>query len=157
MAERLVNHLKVERARLDLTQADLAERAGVTRKTINTIENGVFVPSTLLALRIAKVGDKPYRLLEAVEGLQLMELPEATSCCGFGGTFSMKNAQTSTAMLADKMANVMSTKAEVLVAGDYSCLMHIGGLLSRMRAGVKPIHLAEILAQTEDAVLEVAR
>ncbi|WP_312347968.1 (Fe-S)-binding protein [Actinomyces sp.] len=105
---------------------------------------------TCHSLRIAKVGDKPYRLLEAVEGLQLMELPEATSCCGFGGTFSMKNAQTSTAMLADKMANVMSTKAEVLVAGDYSCLMHIGGGLSRTRSGVRTMHLAEVLAGTRD-------
>ncbi len=67
MAERLVNHLKVERARLDLTQADLAERAGVTRKTINTIENGVFVPSTLLALRIAKVLGRPVEALFEIE------------------------------------------------------------------------------------------
>lgn len=67
MAERLVNHLKVERARLDLTQAELAERAGVTRKTINTIENGVFVPSTLLALRIAKVLGRPVEALFEIE------------------------------------------------------------------------------------------
>ena len=62
----------------------------------------------------------------------------------------MKNAQTSTAMLADKMANVLATKAEVLVAGDYSCLMHIGGGLSRQRAGVRVMHLAEILAGTRE-------
>lgn len=67
MAERLVNHLKVERARLDLTQAELAERAGVTRKTINTIENGVFVPSTLLALRIAQVLGRPVEALFEIE------------------------------------------------------------------------------------------
>lgn len=105
---------------------------------------------TCHSLRIARVGDRPYRLLRSVEGLDLVDLPEAESCCGFGGTFSMKNAQTSTAMLADKMANVLATKAEVLVAGDYSCLMHIGGGLSRQRAGVRVMHLAEILAGTRE-------
>ena len=103
---------------------------------------------TCHSLRIARVGDKPYRLLREVDGLELADLPDATSCCGFGGTFSMKNAQTSTAMLADKMANVLSTHAEVLVAGDYSCLMHIGGGLSRIRSGVRVLHLAEVLAGT---------
>ena len=101
-------------------------------------------------MRIARVGDRPYQLLKAVEGITLVDLPEAESCCGFGGTFSMKNHQTSTAMLADKMANVKSTKAEILTAGDYSCLMHIAGGLSRQRAGIRAMHLAEILAGTKD-------
>ena len=92
------------------------------------------------------VGDKPVRLLREVEGIQLTELPNAESCCGFGGTFALKNADTSTAMLADKMAAVKITGAEVLTAGDYSCLMHIGGGLSRTRAGVRTMHLAEILS-----------
>ena len=86
------------------------------------------------------------RLLRAVEGIRLTELPNAESCCGFGGTFALKNADTSTAMLSDKMAAVKATGAEVLTAGDYSCLMHIGGGLSRTRAGVRTMHLAEILA-----------
>lgn len=105
---------------------------------------------TCHSMRIARVGDRPRRLLEAVEGITLVDLPEAESCCGFGGTFSMKNHQTSTAMLADKMANVKSTKAEILTAGDYSCLMHIAGGLSRQRAGIRAMHLAEILAGTKD-------
>lgn len=63
MSERLINQLRVERARLNLTQAELAERAGVTRKTINTVENGVFVPSTLLALWLARVLDRPVEAL----------------------------------------------------------------------------------------------
>ena len=67
----------------------------------------------------------------------------------FGGTFAVKNAATSTAMLADKMRTVQDTGAEVLCAADNSCLMHIGGGLSRLRAGIRPIHLAEILASTE--------
>jgi L-lactate dehydrogenase complex protein LldE len=84
-----------------------------------------------------------------VRGIDLVELPEATSCCGFGGTFAVKNADTSVAMLSDKIRHVLDTKAEVCTAGDNSCLMHIGGGLKRGRAGVAAIHLAEILAHTE--------
>jgi L-lactate dehydrogenase complex protein LldE len=96
-----------------------------------------------------RVGDKPLQLLRAVRGLALVELPDAEVCCGFGGTFAVKNAETSTAMLADKMSNVLASKAEVCTAGDSSCLMHIGGGLSRLRTGVKTVHLAEILASTD--------
>src|SRR5215207_8731560 len=92
------------------------------------------------------------RLLRVVRGLDLVELPGADQCSGFGGTFAVKNADTSTAMLTDKMANVLSTHAEVCTAGDASCLMHIGGGLSRLRSGTRTVHLAEILASTEEAV-----
>ncbi|KGF06110.1 (Fe-S)-binding protein [Arcanobacterium sp. S3PF19] len=105
---------------------------------------------TCHSLRVAKVGDAPYRLLQNVEGIDLVELPEEKSCCGFGGTFSLKNPETSASMLTDKMANIISTRAEVLVAGDYSCLMHIGGGLARNRSGVRVMHLAEVLAPTKD-------
>jgi L-lactate dehydrogenase complex protein LldE len=105
---------------------------------------------TCHSLRLLRVGDRPLRLLRQVQGLQLVELPDAEVCCGFGGTFSLKNADTSTAMLADKMRNVLGTKAEVCSAGDSSCLMHIGGGLSRLRTGVRTVHLAEILASTRD-------
>src|SRR4051794_37048165 len=107
---------------------------------------------TCHSLRLLKVGDRPLQLLRAVRGLELVELPGAEQCCGFGGTFAVKNADTSTAMLTDKMANVLSTHAEVCTAGDASCLMHIGGGLSRLRAGTRTVHLAEILASTEEAV-----
>jgi L-lactate dehydrogenase complex protein LldE len=107
---------------------------------------------TCHSLRLLRVGDRPLALLRAVRGLELVELPGAEECCGFGGTFSVKNADTSTAMLADKMTNVLSTHAEVCSAGDASCLMHIGGGLSRMRAGTRTVHLAEILASTEEAM-----
>ena len=90
------------------------------------------------------------RRKKAVRGLTLLDLPDADTCCGFGGTFSVKNPDVSVAMGTDKVRAVLDTQAEYVVTGDNSCLMHIGGLLSRMRAGVKPIHLAEILAQTED-------
>jgi L-lactate dehydrogenase complex protein LldE len=105
---------------------------------------------TCHSLRMLGVGDKPLQLLKAVRGLDLVELPAADSCCGFGGTFALKNAETSTAMLADKMTHVLETRAQVVTAGDNSCLMHIGGGLSRLKTGVRSLHLAEILASTEE-------
>ncbi|MGB3955171.1 MAG: (Fe-S)-binding protein [Brooklawnia sp.] len=101
------------------------------------------------SLRIAKVGDKPLQLLKAVRGITLLDLPSADQCCGMGGTFSLKNPDMSVAMAGDKARNVASTGAEYLVAGDNLCLLNISGVLNRTRAGVKPIHLVEILAQTE--------
>ncbi|GAA0513295.1 glycolate oxidase [Paractinoplanes deccanensis] len=108
---------------------------------------------TCHSLRMLRVGDRPLRLLRHVRGLDLVELPAAEQCCGFGGTFAVKNADTSTAMLADKMRHVLDTGADVCTAGDTSCLMHIGGGLSRLRTGVKTVHLAEILASTEAATV----
>jgi L-lactate dehydrogenase complex protein LldE len=105
---------------------------------------------TCHSLRMLGVGERPLLLLEAVRGLELIELDEAESCCGFGGTFAVKNSDTSTAMLTDKMWNVLGTGAEFVTAGDNSCLMHIGGGLSRLRSGVRAVHLAEILASTEE-------
>jgi L-lactate dehydrogenase complex protein LldE len=101
---------------------------------------------TCHSLRMIRVADKPLRLLRRVRGIDLVELPEADVCCGFGGTFALKNAEVSTAMLADKMTNVLGTGAEICTAGDSSCLMHIGGGLSRLSTGVRTVHLAEILA-----------
>jgi L-lactate dehydrogenase complex protein LldE len=103
---------------------------------------------TCHSLRVLRVGERPLRLLRQVRGIDLVELPQAESCCGFGGTFAVKNADASSAMLADKMSNVLATRAEVCTAGDASCLMHIGGGLSRLRTGVRTVHLAEILAST---------
>jgi L-lactate dehydrogenase complex protein LldE len=105
---------------------------------------------TCHSLRLLRVGDRPYRLLRHVQGLELLELPEAEACCGFGGTFALKNAEVSTAMLADKMRHVVDTGAQKCAAADSSCLMHIGGGLSRLNAGVGTVHLAEILASTRD-------
>ena len=108
--------------------------------------------------RVTRIGDAPQRLLANVRGLELLELPEATECCGFGGTFSIKNADVSLAMLADKCANILATGAEVVTAVDPSCLLHIGGGLSRLApaapAGgpaVRAVHLAQILAAEERA------
>lgn len=101
---------------------------------------------TCHGLRGLQLGDAPLRLLRNVRDIDLVELPDAESCCGFGGTFAVKNADTSAAMLTDKMRCVLDTGADVCVAGDSSCLLHIGGGLTRQRAGVRTMHLAEILA-----------
>jgi L-lactate dehydrogenase complex protein LldE len=106
---------------------------------------------TCHSLRMLRVADKPLQLLRAVRGIDLVDLPNAEECCGFGGTFALKNADTSAAILADKMRHVLDTRAELCTAGDSSCLMHIGGGLSRLRTGVQTVHLAEILASTEGA------
>jgi L-lactate dehydrogenase complex protein LldE len=105
---------------------------------------------TCHSLRGLGVGDRPHRLLSHVRGLTLKELTASEQCCGFGGTFAVKNADVSVAMGADKVRHVRATGAEVLVAGDNSCLAHCGGLLARQGAGVRTVHLAEILASTED-------
>jgi L-lactate dehydrogenase complex protein LldE len=105
---------------------------------------------TCHSLRMLHLGDRPIRLLRAVRGIELVELPEAEQCCGFGGTFAVKNPDTSIAMLTDKLGAILATGAEICVSADSSCLMHIGGALSRQRAGVRTMHLVEVLAQTED-------
>jgi L-lactate dehydrogenase complex protein LldE len=101
---------------------------------------------TCHSLRVTRVADAPRRLLRHVRGLELAELPRARECCGFGGTFSLKNAETSSAMLADKCECIESTGAGYCSALDGSCLLQIGGGLSRRGAAVRPIHLAQILA-----------
>jgi L-lactate dehydrogenase complex protein LldE len=103
---------------------------------------------TCHSLRALKVGDRPRRLLSAVRGLDLVELPAAEECCGFGGTFAMKNADLSVAIVADKIRHIRATAADVVCAVDNACLTHIGGALSRLRSGVRVMHLAEILAET---------
>ncbi len=101
---------------------------------------------TCHGLRMLRLGDRPLRLLREVRGIELVDLPGAEECCGFGGTFAVKNAAVSGAMLADKCAAVDGTGAEVLAAADNSCLMHIGGGLSRRDSAARPVHYAEILA-----------
>lgn len=120
------------------------------------VENvGAFFPHqvTLHAschgLRSLQLGDRPARLLRAVRGLTLLDLSDSDQCCGFGGTFSVKNPEVSAAMLSDKLQRVLLTGAEVCTAVDNSCLMHIGGGLQRQRTGVRTMHLAEILASVE--------
>jgi len=103
---------------------------------------------TCHSLRVLAVGDRPLELLRNVRGLTLLPLPDSAACCGFGGTFAVKNAETSVAMVADKIARIRESGAEVCCAADNSCLTHIGGAGSRLRAGFRVMHLAEILAST---------
>ncbi len=100
--------------------------------------------------RMLKLGDKPARLLSHVRGMTMVPLPAEEQCCGFGGTFCIKNSDMSAAMANDKARHVRETEAEYVVAGDNSCLLNIGGVLARQNSGVKAIHLAEILASTEE-------
>ncbi len=129
----------------------LVKRLGIT-------EVGAYYPHrvtyhpTCHSLRVLHVGDAPLQLLRAVKGIDLVELPHARECCGFGGTFAVKNVDTSLAMLSDKTRCVLDTGAEVLCSADTSCLLHIGGGLHRQRAGVTTVHLAEILAHTESEI-----
>jgi L-lactate dehydrogenase complex protein LldE len=105
-------------------------------------------------LRALGLGDRPFRLLAKVRGLELVELGNLDRCCGFGGTFSIKNAEVSSAMLSTKLLDVQKTGAEYCTALDNSCLMHLGGALHRQFAATKTVHLAQILASTQAAPME---
>ena len=125
----------------------LVDRLGV-EDVGATFPHRVTLHPTCHSLRLLHLGDRPRRLLSRVRAIDLVALPEAEECCGFGGTFAVKNADTSMAMLSDKLARILDTEGEVCTAVDNSCLMHIGGALRRQRAGVRVMHLAEILAST---------
>ena len=112
----------------------------------STYEGTVAYHPTCHSLRLLRVGDAPLRLLGAVPGVELLDLPDAEECCGFGGTFAVKNADVSSAMLDEKLAAIVASGADTVCACDSSCLMHIGGGLRRRDLGVRPLHLAEILA-----------
>ena len=111
-----------------------------------TFPHRVAYHPTCHSLRGLAVGEAPQRLLAKVRDIELVELADAEACCGFGGTFAVKNADTSVAMMADKVSALLASGAEVCTAVDASCLLHIGGGLSRQRTGVRTMHLAEILA-----------
>jgi L-lactate dehydrogenase complex protein LldE len=132
---------------LELSEA-ICDRFGVEDVGAYFPHRVVYHP-TCHGARMLHLGERPLRLLRAVRGLDLAVLEDAEVCCGFGGTFALKNAEVSSAMLADKVACVLRSRAEVCTAADSSCLMQIGGALSRQRAGVRTMHLAEILACTE--------
>jgi L-lactate dehydrogenase complex protein LldE len=113
-----------------------------------TFPHKVTYHTTCHSLRALQVGDRPLRLLKAVREIEYIQLENSDSCCRFGGTFSVKNATVSTAMMSDKLDAVARTGAEWLVSGDNSCLMHLGGGLSSRGSSIKSAHLVEILAET---------
>ena len=128
----------------------LVDDLGVTDVGARFPHTVAFHP-TCHSLRLLRIGGRPQRLLAGVEGLHLVDLPGADQCCGFGGTFAVKNADTSIAMGDDKVDALIATGAEVLTSADTSCLMHLGGLLSRRGSPIRVMHLAEILAAGADA------
>ena len=98
------------------------------------------------SLRSLHVGDVPLRLLQKVCGIELGPLERVEQCCGFGGTFAIKNADVSGAMLEEKLQCIQKTQAEICTACDNSCLMHLQGALHRRGSPVRTVHIAEILA-----------
>jgi L-lactate dehydrogenase complex protein LldE len=100
-------------------------------------------------LRELGVSDEPRTLIRAVRGIDFVEMEESTTCCGFGGTFSVKFPEVSISMLADKLRAAVETGAKYLIANDSGCLMHMAGAIHREQAPIQPMHLAELLAKQE--------
>jgi L-lactate dehydrogenase complex protein LldE len=145
----LREHSPALRSRLFELSELLVDKLGVEDVGASFPHRVAYHP-TCHSLRVTKVGDAPLTLLRNVRGLELVDLERADECCGFGGTFSVKNADTSSAMLLDKCTAIANSGAEVCTALDASCLLQIGGGLSRGNAAARPLHLAEILAVTAD-------
>ncbi len=124
---------------------------------LNSVDVGASFPHSVTyhpschSLRMLHISEGPRDLLRAVRGLELVDLPNEAQCCGFGGTFAVKNADVSAAMLTEKDACVIATGAEVVTALDNSCLMQIYGGLHRAGSPVRTLHIAEILAAQEPA------
>jgi L-lactate dehydrogenase complex protein LldE len=123
----------------------LVEHGGLT-EVESTYRGSVTYHPTCHSLRLLRLGDRPLSLLRAVPGLELVELPDAEECCGFGGTFAVKNAAVSAAMLDAKLDSVLASGAGAVCACDSSCLLHIGGGLRRRGSRVRAVHIAEVLA-----------
>ena len=102
-------------------------------------------------LRELNVKTEPLRLLKAVKGIELVELEHAETCCGFGGLFSIKYPHISGGILQEKIDSINNSGADLIVASDIGCLMHIGGGLSRQRASAKTMHIAELLAKQSES------
>jgi L-lactate dehydrogenase complex protein LldE len=148
--ERVAAHARAVAGRLFELSQFLVDELGVEDVGAHYPHRVVYHP-TCHSLRMLAVGEAPMRLLRAVSGIQLRELADADSCCGFGGMFAVKNADVSAAMAADKVNAIVSSGAEVCTAVDNSCLLHLEGALRRQRTGVRVAHLADILAPTRGA------
>jgi len=103
---------------------------------------------TCHSMRIAKVGDRPLRLLQAVRGIDLVDLPNADQCCGFGGTFAVKMPEISQALVADKAACILATGADTVVVNDGGCTLNIAGYCHRHQIPVRFVHIAQLLAES---------
>ena len=123
----------------------LVERLGV-RDVDARFAGSVTYHPTCHSLRLLRLGGAPVDLLRSVDDLELVPLPDAEECCGFGGTFAVKHADVSAAMLDAKLDAIAASGADAVCACDASCLMHIGGGLRRRGSDVRALHLAEVLA-----------
>lgn len=98
------------------------------------------------ALRECNLKQEPRKLLSKVKGLELVEMNDNETCCGFGGTFAVKFEPISIAMADQKITNAITTNADVLISTDMSCLMHIDGCIKHQHKDLKVVHLADVLA-----------
>jgi L-lactate dehydrogenase complex protein LldE len=98
------------------------------------------------ALRECKIKNEPRQLLSKVKGLEMVEMNDVETCCGFGGTFAVKFEPISVAMADQKIVNATATKAEYIISTDMSCLMHIDGCIKHKSSNLKVLHLADVLA-----------
>jgi L-lactate dehydrogenase complex protein LldE len=144
VAEHAVDPEAVAARTLELSEL-LVDRLGIL-DVESGYEGSLTYHPTCHSLRMLRVGDRPESLLRAVPGVELRPLAEATECCGFGGTFAIKNADVSSAMLADKLDRIEETGAGAVCACDASCLLHVRGGLERRGSHVRAVHLAEVLA-----------
>lgn len=111
-----------------------------------TFNGKVAYHDSCAALRECNLKTEPKTLLSNVKGLELIEIKENETCCGFGGTFSVKFEGISTAMGEQKVSHIVDTNADYLVSTDLSCLMHLNGIIQRKGHSIKSLHLADILA-----------
>ena len=156
MAERLEDEYAGIVGEVRSLLARIWEFSEFLTKKLQVTDVGAYYPHRVTyhaschGLRGLGLGDGPETLLAHVRGIDLVKLEKLEQCCGFGGTFAIKNAEVSSAMLAEKTTAVLNTGAEVCTACDNSCLMHIGGALHRQRTGVRTVHIAEVLAGSAD-------
>lgn len=127
----------------------LADEMGMTAVEAELAANATYHDSCS-GLRELGIRAQPRQLLSTVRGLKLNELPEADSCCGFGGTFCVKYSEISNAIVEKKARNIEATGADLLLAGDLGCLMNMAGKLKRDGSKVETRHVAEVLAGMTD-------
>jgi L-lactate dehydrogenase complex protein LldE len=111
-----------------------------------TLQGKATYHDSCAALRECKIKEEPRKLLSKVAGLELTEMNDVETCCGFGGTFAVKFEPISIAMADQKITNASDTNAEYIISTDMSCLMHLDGYIKNKKANLKTLHLADVLA-----------
>ncbi|MCT8535383.1 (Fe-S)-binding protein [Glaesserella parasuis] len=129
----------------DLTDF-IVNKLGVTNVGATLTGKAVYHPSCSLSRKLGIVNE-PITLLQNVKGLELLPIQNQQTCCGFGGTFSVKMAEISGEMVKEKVEHITDVEPEYLIGADVSCLMNIGGRLSREGKNIKVMHIAEVLMQ----------